>query len=79
MKPGYSRLLINETVLPETGCSAFEAAGDMNMMVILGGMKRTQSQWKQIVESISGLEIVKTWMSDDENCLDGVIEVVRRD
>ncbi|KAF4627642.1 hypothetical protein G7Y89_g10513 [Cudoniella acicularis] len=75
MKPGYSKILLNESVLPERDCPAFFAAGDLNMMSCLAGIKRTEKQWVDLV-SLVGLELVKIWknpFSDDE---EGVIEVV---
>ncbi|KAI9662220.1 MAG: hypothetical protein M1821_008386 [Bathelium mastoideum] len=38
MRPGYSRLLLNETVLPGKGCPPFFAGIDWNMMAISAGM-----------------------------------------
>jgi hypothetical protein len=42
MKPGYSRLLVNEWIIPEQKASRFMAIEDMDMMG-LGGMERTRS------------------------------------
>ena len=44
MKPGYSKLLIHEMILPEQGASAFHAMLDLTMMIFNGGMERTGRQ-----------------------------------
>ena len=73
MKPGYSKILINESVLPDRDCPYFFAAADLNMMAILGGMERTRQQWFALLESV-GLEVVRIWESPYEDDADGVIE-----
>jgi hypothetical protein len=78
MRPGYSRLLLNETVLPDMGCSPFHAAGDLNMMGILGGIKRSEGQWGKLLRS-AGMSLEKIWMSADQEDLDGILEVTRID
>lgn len=73
MKPGYSKLLINEWVLPEVGVPLYPALLDINMMALFSGMQRTQSQWKNLLESV-GLKIVKFWSIGPE--VEGLIEAV---
>ena len=75
MTPKYSKLLINESVLPNKDCPSFFAAADLNMMSILGGMERTRQQWITLLDSV-GLEIIKIWESPYENDADGVIEAM---
>lgn len=55
MTPGYSKILINEWILPDTGASLQEASLDMQMMMAFGGMERGESQWKELLER-SGLK-----------------------
>jgi hypothetical protein len=43
MKPGYSRVLVNEWVVRERNPSRFMTIGDMNMMSV-GGVERTEKQ-----------------------------------
>ena len=73
MRPGYSRILLNETIIPETGCPAFFAASDMVMMAVLAGIVRSQSQWVRLVES-AGLLVIQMWVSPDEGDMEGIIE-----
>ena len=60
MEPGYSRLLIEDQVLPDRGADATQAAIDMTMYVMTGGIERTQIVWRELLDS-AGLEIMKIW------------------
>ncbi|KAI0601120.1 S-adenosyl-L-methionine-dependent methyltransferase [Biscogniauxia sp. FL1348] len=60
MKKGYSKLLINDMVLPATGTSAIQASMDVEMMSILSSYERTESMWVSLVAS-AGLKIIKIW------------------
>lgn len=59
MKPGVSRLLISEIVLPETGADV--EAGWMDLtMITCSGCERTESQWKNLLDQ-SGLQLEKVY------------------
>lgn len=73
MKPRYSQLLINEWVLPDVGVPLYPALLDINMMALFSGMQRTQTQWKNLLESV-GLKIVKFWSNGPE--VEGLIEAI---
>ncbi|KAJ0352381.1 hypothetical protein COL154_006593 [Colletotrichum chrysophilum] len=60
MKPGYSKLLINEHVIPPTGANWQETAVDMVMMTMFSSRERTEGQWRSLLEP-AGLRIVKIW------------------
>lgn len=62
MKVGYSKILINEAIVPAKNCSSWLAATDINMMTILAGMERTSQQWIDLLKSVD-LEVVKIWNS----------------
>ena len=62
MKVGYSKILINEAIVPAKNCCSWLAATDINMMTILAGMERTSQQWIDLLESVD-LEVVKIWNS----------------
>jgi hypothetical protein len=73
MKPGYSRVLVNEWVVPERNPSRFMTIGDMNMMSI-GGMERTEKQHRELLEA-AGLKVEKIYYAGDSfSC--SVIEAV---
>lgn len=61
MRPGYSKLLINEVVLPDTGAAHWEFTGlDLLMMGACGSKERTAEEWRALVESV-GLRVEKIW------------------
>lgn len=60
MEPYYSRMLIDDYVLPNSGAPARGPSMDMLMMLYVSGMERTLSQWEQLLDTC-GLEIVKVW------------------
>ncbi|PPJ54572.1 hypothetical protein CBER1_06639 [Cercospora berteroae] len=53
MKPGYSRLLLFDRVVPEraTDWDARTAALDINMMCNYASLERTEVQWRALIES----------------------------
>lgn len=58
MKPGYSKLLISDHILPEQNCPLHSFGRDINMMALHGGVERSERQWKALLEA-AGLEIIK--------------------
>jgi demethylsterigmatocystin 6-O-methyltransferase len=65
MTAGYSRLLVNEWAMPDTGVSRLVAAADLTMMVVGGGMERTIDQYRQLMES-AGLKITGVFEPGDD-------------
>ncbi|KAI1852185.1 hypothetical protein JX265_013038 [Neoarthrinium moseri] len=60
MKPGYSKLLINENVIPATKAD-WQATGlDLMMMTLLSSRERTEQDWKDML-SAAGLKISNIW------------------
>ncbi|KAJ5731623.1 S-adenosyl-L-methionine-dependent methyltransferase [Penicillium malachiteum] len=59
MTPGYSKLLINENVVPDTGAHPETTALDLNMMTV-GSCERTQGHWTRLLER-AGLKILNIW------------------
>ncbi|CAG9952303.1 unnamed protein product [Clonostachys rosea f. rosea IK726] len=60
MKPGYSKVLINENVIPDTGAQ-WEATGlDIMMMTLLSSRERTRENWETLLTK-ANLKIVKVW------------------
>lgn len=64
MKPGYSKLLINENVVPSTGAYWETTALDTMMMTLFCSGERTERDWHNLLEKIGGLKIVKIWPGD---------------
>ena len=73
MKPGYSKLLIDDIVLPDQGASPKHSAIDMLMYLMPGGIERTLGAWEELLDS-AGLRILKVWV--DESTAEPVIEAV---
>jgi hypothetical protein len=63
MKPCYSRLLVNEWIIPEQKVSRFMTIEDMNMMVH-GGMERTEKQHRDLLEA-AGLKVSNIYYAND--------------
>lgn len=60
MDRGYSKILINEIVIPETGAGWFATSVDMLMMTAHSAAERREKGWRDLLESV-GLKIVKIW------------------
>jgi hypothetical protein len=71
MKPGYSKLIIKELLIPDRNAPWAFTAMDVNVMQSLSGQERTESQFRELIESV-GLKIEGIW--GHENALDVVIE-----
>ncbi|EMR61870.1 putative o- protein [Eutypa lata UCREL1] len=76
MKPGYSKLLMSEFVLPVTNCPLYPALLDVNMMAVLNGMERTEAQFTKLLDA-AGLKVVKFWSVGAET--EGLVEAVLKD
>jgi hypothetical protein len=72
MKPGYSRLLVNEHVIPAMGPNWEVTYMDLYMMVMFGAMERTEEEWRALLEGKCGLRVVKVW--NPGNGVEGIIE-----
>lgn len=73
MKPGHSRILICDIVMPATGASYHQANQDIAVMMLVSAGERTEAHWKELLRS-AGLEIVKVWRR--RHSPDSVIEAV---
>ena len=73
MDPGYSKILIDEQVLPNQGADWKKAACDIFMMVLAAGQERTESHWYDLIQK-AGLKIAGIWNKRKED--QSIIEVV---
>jgi hypothetical protein len=73
MTPGYSRLLICELIIPDTGAYWEETGMDMIMMTVCASEERTTKGWLELVEKKMGLKIIKIWRAPTRGT-EGVIE-----
>lgn len=60
MTKGYSKLLINEIVIPNEGAHWASTAMDIVMMSFLSANERTERGWRALLEPI-GFKIAKIW------------------
>ncbi|KAI1129983.1 S-adenosyl-L-methionine-dependent methyltransferase [Nemania abortiva] len=60
MKKGYSKLLLNDIVMPRTGASLTQTVMDMQVMALGSAYERTEPMWTSLLQS-AGLKIVKIW------------------
>jgi hypothetical protein len=73
MKPGYSKLLINENVLEDVGAPWQQTSLDWTMMAMLVNRERTKSQWANLLGTV-GLKIEGIWRKDVSS--ESIIEAV---
>ncbi|KAH8689278.1 putative O-methyltransferase [Phaeosphaeriaceae sp. PMI808] len=59
MKRGYSKVLINDIVIPTTGATCYQTAMDCLVMQASAN-ERTEAVWKKVIEG-AGLKFVKIW------------------
>ncbi|RKU48828.1 hypothetical protein DL546_007021 [Coniochaeta pulveracea] len=60
MKPGYSKFLINENVIPSTEANWQTSGLDLMMMSLFSSKERTLKDWTRLLEG-GGLRIVNVW------------------
>lgn len=51
MDPGYSRLIINDQIIPDRDCDFATACISIKMMVQVGAFERTEKQWRALLTS----------------------------
>lgn len=73
MRPGYSKILINENVVADQGADWKITSLDLTMMAMAGSCERTETQWRALVGSV-GLKISGIWKP--EGATESLIEVV---
>ncbi|ORY18967.1 sterigmatocystin 8-O-methyltransferase [Clohesyomyces aquaticus] len=71
MKPGFSKILINDFVLPNEKCPLNLCGFDLAMMALHSGQERTESQWRNVVTR-AGLEVIQIWSPESE--CEGIVE-----
>lgn len=74
MTPGYSKMIINDIVMPDKGASRFATQSDINMLAMFAAMERSEKQWRELLGSV-GLEISTIWRPR-EGGPESVIEAV---
>ena len=75
MTPGYSRILINDSILPDRNCPPVASAFDVTMMCHHTGIERTELMWRDLISAVPGLELVRLWHPPAQG--EGVVEVMK--
>lgn len=73
MKPGYSKILVNEFVIPEMNAGYIETGLDILVMATHGAQERREREWRELVEQVNGLRIKKIWWV--EGAGESIIEI----
>lgn len=63
MRPGYTKLLIQDFLVPPTHATPIVTAHDIAMMFALGARERREGDWRRLLQSV-GLELVQFWIAD---------------
>jgi hypothetical protein len=56
LKKGYSKILLNEIIVPDTGAGWYASGVDMLMMQTHASQERTETDWRKLVEA-AGLKV----------------------
>ncbi|KAL1855243.1 hypothetical protein VTK73DRAFT_8590 [Phialemonium thermophilum] len=72
MKPGYSRLLINENVIPAEKAQWEATALDIMMLTLLSSRERTEADWRHLLEDLAGMRIRQIYTA--ANGVESIIE-----
>ena len=73
MTPGYSKIVLNELVIPDIGCGVVAAQVDITMMACVASEERSERQWQGLLGAV-GLKIDKIWTDVPE--AESIIELV---
>ena len=60
LKPGYSKLVINESVIPDTGVNPVLSGLDLIMMGVFNSKERTRDDWEKLLDA-AGFRIVREY------------------
>ena len=71
MKKGYSKILINENIIPDRDADWQMTSLDFVMMSCFSSKERTAADWRKLLDDV-GLKVVKIWTY--ENGSESLIE-----
>ncbi|KAL2255433.1 hypothetical protein VTK26DRAFT_3394 [Humicola hyalothermophila] len=72
MRPGYSRLLINENVIPLRGAQWEATSLDIMMLTLLSSRERTEADWYSLLQDQAGMRITGIYTA--RNGVESIIE-----
>ncbi|KJK61904.1 O-methyltransferase [Aspergillus parasiticus SU-1] len=71
MERGYSKVLMEEYIIPDKNARALEGMTDIAVMVFCSGLERTRQRFTNLLES-AGLKVTKFWTREGDG--QGIIE-----
>lgn len=66
MKPGYSKVLVNEFAITDHDPCAFSTRSDIMVMALGGAIERTEKQWIELLTA-AGLQVARIWTAEPES------------
>lgn len=72
MTPGYSRVLINENVIPPRQAQWEATALDIIMLTLMSSRERTEADWYSLLQDQAGLRITGIYTA--QNGVESIIE-----
>jgi len=73
MRPGYSRILLNEIIIPDANARWYETGVDMIMLTCHSAHERREKAWRSLIEDVGGLQVNKIW--EVAGAIEKVIEI----
>jgi hypothetical protein len=73
MISGYSRIILDEIIVPDQNAGWFETSVDLLMMEVHSAQERREKEWKSLVNGVPGLRVKQIW--DLEGAVNKIIEI----
>lgn len=73
MEKGYSKILINDYIVPDEGAHWQQTSLDWQLMVSMGSRHRTRAEMEKMVAGVEGVKIAGIWKTPTG--LDSIIEL----
>ncbi|CAG8165939.1 unnamed protein product, partial [Penicillium nalgiovense] len=71
MKRGFSKVIMEEYILPDQNARSLPCMTDIAVMVFCSGLERTRQRWSDLLTSV-GLRVLKFWVREGDGL--GIIE-----
>ncbi|KAJ5476700.1 Plant methyltransferase dimerization [Penicillium sp. IBT 31633x] len=71
MKRGFSKIIMEEYILPDQNARSLPCMTDIAVMVFCSGLERTRQRWSELLTSV-GLRVLKFWVREGDGL--GIVE-----
>ncbi|OGE52135.1 hypothetical protein PENARI_c011G04588 [Penicillium arizonense] len=71
MKRGFSKVIMEEYILPDQNARSLPCMTDIAVMVFCSGLERTRQRWSNLLTSV-GLRVLKFWVCEGDGL--GIVE-----